>query len=118
MVKSPELFARFALDAAQHGDPYPLIARLHVSLQWGKPLSDGELRFIIEALEATAGKRCADNLRKVEQMLIAEQVEGLTNDGMPQKKAISEVMRQRGRSRRHVFNALKAYKTKQLKLEG
>jgi hypothetical protein len=107
-VVKPGWFAEFALDAARHGDPHPLIGRLHVHLQGGEPLSDGELQFIVEALEATAGKRSADNLRELERILIAEQVEALTSEGMLQKEAIDEVMRQRGRSRRHIFSALKA----------
>jgi hypothetical protein len=44
-------------------------------------------------------------------MLIAEQVEDLSKS-MSQKQAVEEVMRQRGRSRRHVFNALKAHRAK------
>jgi hypothetical protein len=112
VAKKPRSFADFALDAARRGDPYPLIGRLNACLQGGEPLSDDEISFIVGALEATAGKLGADNLREIEQVLIAEQVEWLTNGGMPQKNAISEVMRQRGRSRRHVFNALKAHKAK------
>jgi len=109
-VVKPGPFAKFALDAAQHGDPYPLIGRLHVCLQGGK-LSDGELRFIVEALEATAGKRGGNNLREIERGLIAEQVEELTSGGAQQKEAISEVMRRSGRSRRYIFGALKGSKS-------
>jgi hypothetical protein len=91
-----------------------LIGRLRFFLHHGgEPLSDGETQFIVEALEATAGKRSADNLREIERFLIAEQVAGLmSEEGLLLKAAIEEVMRQRGRSRRHVFSALKAHKTK------
>lgn len=110
MAKKPGAFARFALDEAQRGDPYPLIGRLTNVLQ-GSGLSAGEIRFIVEALEATEGKRGTDKLREIEQMLIADQVEDLSKS-MSQKEAIEEVMRQRDRSRRHVFNALKAHRAK------
>jgi hypothetical protein len=109
----PGWYAELVVDAARRGDPYPLIGHLQFCLQSGKPLSDGEIQFIVAALEATAGKRSADNLRKTERFLIAEQVEGLMRDeGRTQKAAIDEVMRYRGRSRRHVYSALKARKGK------
>jgi hypothetical protein len=110
VAKKSGPFARFALDEAQRGYPYPLIGRLTNALR-GSGLSDDEIQFIVEALEATEGKRGTDRLREIEQMLIAEQVEELSKS-MSQKEAIEEVMRQRDRSRRHVFNALKAHRAK------
>jgi hypothetical protein len=77
-----------------------------------RPLSDAETWWIREALEATGGKRHVDNLREIEQMLITEQVEGLTEEMGKQEAAIEEVIRQRGRKRRHIFQALKAYRAK------
>jgi hypothetical protein len=108
VVKPPGWYAGFVLEEARLGNPHPLIGRLIACLQGSKTLSDGEIQFIVGALEATAGKRSAASLRGIEQILITEQVEALMSDGMPQKEAIGEVMRQRGRSRRHIFSALKA----------
>ena len=106
----PSWIAEYALKEAKLGNPGPLIARLSSALQGHGHLSDCEYWFIIEALEATGGKRQADVLRKIEQMLIAEQVEGLiTEEGMKPKQAIDTVMRDRKRSRRHVYTALKAH---------
>jgi hypothetical protein len=52
-------------------------------------------------------------LREIEQFLITEQVEGfMSENGLKQEAAIKAVMDWRGRSRRHVFNALKAYRAK------
>jgi hypothetical protein len=109
VLKKPGPFslARFALDEALRGDPYPLIGRLRC----GARLSDGEMRFIVEALEATENKYGSAKLRELEAMLIAQQVEDLSKS-MSQEKAVEEVARQRGRSRRHVFTALKAHRAK------
>lgn len=79
-------------------------------------LSDGEIQFIVEALETTGGKHQADHLRDIEKMLIAEQVEDLKS-GMKPKQAIEEVMRQRGRSRRHIFTAIRWWKSRQGRLD-
>ena len=101
--------AKYALDEAKRGNPGPLIGRFLNHSQ----LSGDETRFIIEALESTGGKRQADELREIEQFLIAEQVEDfMTENGLKQEAAIKAVMDWRGRSRRHVFNALKAYRAK------
>jgi hypothetical protein len=110
-VRKPGLLARFALDEARHGNPYPLIGRLNACLQQGA-LSDGELQFIVEALEAITKKHGADSLRRIEKILIAGQVEDLTNEGARQKGAVDEVMRRSGRSRRYVFNAIRNSKSK------
>ena len=107
-AKYQELLARSAVSAARLGDPYPLIGRLHFCLQTGEPLSDDEIHFIVDALKATIRKPGTDNLRKIERFLITERIEGLKRGGMKQEAAITEVMRRRGRSRRHVYNALKA----------
>jgi hypothetical protein len=111
-----ELPRRHAMAVARQarlGDPYPLIGRLCHFLQFGgEPLCDDEIQFIVKALKGTAGKRSGDNLRKIEQYLIAAQVEGLVSDGMPKKAAVDEVMRQRDRSRRHVYKAIAAHKEK------
>jgi hypothetical protein len=109
--KPPSPYAKFVLEEAKRGDPAPLIGRFRFFLQCGgEPLSDGEIQFIVEALEETAGKRSDRNLRKVEQALITMQVEHLMSKGKPLKAAIYEVMQHRGRSRRHVFKALAEYK--------
>jgi hypothetical protein len=108
-----DLLARNAVTEARLGNPYPLIGRLDFCLQTGELISDDEIRFIEAALKATGGKRAADNIRKIEQYLIAEQVQGFMNEErMSQKAAIDEVMRRRGCSRRHVYRALKARKGK------
>ena len=105
----PDWFAEYALKEAKLGNPGHLIGRFLSR----KTLSDGEIQFIVKALEATGGKRQADELREIEQFLIAEQVEGfMTENGLKQEAAIKAVMDWRGRSRRHVFNALKAYRAK------
>jgi hypothetical protein len=106
-VVKPGPFARFAFDEARRGHPYPLIGRLTNALQ-GSDLSDDEIRFIVDAVEATQSKYGADKLRDIERELIVAHVEDLGST----KKAAEEVARQRGRSRRHVFNALKARKAK------
>lgn len=112
MAKLPTgRFAKFALKEAKLGNPAPLIARLMSALQRStSPLSDAEIWWIREALEATGGKRYADNLREIEQMLIAEQVEGYKDEGMKPKKAVGTVMDERERSRQHIYNAISAYK--------
>jgi hypothetical protein len=114
-VVKPGPYAGFALDEAKQGHPEPLIGRLRFFLQHGgEALSDGEIQFIMDALQATAGPRSADNLRKVEQFLIASHVERLTKEGngdgkpLPRKAAVAEVMSQRHRSERHVKSALSA----------
>jgi hypothetical protein len=89
-----------------------MIGVLSGRLERGERLSTDEIKFITDALEATAKKAGADYLREVEQFLIASQVEGLVAEGMPQKVAIDKVVRQRGRSRRHVYSALKARRVK------
>lgn len=109
MVKKPGPFAKFALDEARRGDPYPLIGRLTHALQGN--LSDDEIRFVIEVVEATEGKYGADKLREIERTLIAGQVEDLKAAGV-KKGAADQVARQRGRSRRHIFDALKAHREK------
>jgi hypothetical protein len=88
------------------GNPGPLIAHFLSR----KPLSDGEIQFIVEALEATGGKRQADELRELEKKLIALQVDALIDeDGLLPKQAIDEVAKHRGRSIRHIRTALAAY---------
>jgi len=109
--KPPGPLARFALEEARLGNPYPLIGRLNACLLQDA-LSDGELRFIVEALEATTKKHGADSLRGIEKILIAGQVEDLTTEGARQKEAVDEVMRRSGRSRRYVFNAIRSSKPK------
>jgi hypothetical protein len=109
---APGWYSAFVVDAARRGDPYPLIGRLRFLLhRGGVPLSDGEIEFIVEALEATSGKLGADNLRKIERELIAGQVEDLKAAGL-KKGVADQVARQRGRSRRHIFKALRAHKKK------
>jgi hypothetical protein len=105
----PGWSAKHAIEEAKRGDPGHLIGRVLNRVR----LSDGEIQFIVEALEATGGKRQADQLRDIEKMLIAEQIEDLKS-GMKSKQAIEEVMRQRGRSRRHVFTAIRWWKSRQL----
>jgi hypothetical protein len=112
VAKPPDWYVRFCLDEARQGNPHPLIGRLNFLRHSGGPLSAGEFRFITEALEKTATKRAADNLREVEKMRIGEHVEDCLRSGMPLKVAVEEVMRQYDCSRRHVFAALKAYKGK------
>jgi hypothetical protein len=105
--------AKLALHEAKLGNPAPLITRLMIALQHSTwPLSDDETWWIREALEATGNERRADNLREIEQMLITEQVEGLTEEMGKQEAAIAEVIRQRGRKRRYIFEALAAYRVK------
>ena len=107
----PGWIAKSALNEARLGNPGHLIARLSNALQTSnQPLTDAEYWFVIEALEATGGKRHADELRKIEQYLIASQVEGfMTENGITKKQAVDSVMRHRGRSRRHVYTALKLH---------
>ena len=104
----PGWYAQHALEEAKRGDPGHLIGRLLNR----RRLTDDEIQFIVDVLEKTGGKRQADQLREIEQFLIASQVEDLMKDGTKKEAAITEVMRWRERSRRHVFNALKAYRGK------
>ena len=120
-------FAAFALNEARHGNPGPLIGRLRFFLMLkrgeqpsagaselvatdgadvappvlcgGVILSEGEIAFIVEALEATIGKRGHDAVREVEKSLIAEQVK----QGVPRKV----VAKQRNLSLRTVATAIK-----------
>jgi hypothetical protein len=101
-------FAKYAAARARAGDPYPLIVRLSVCIQCsGKPLTDDEFRFIRDVLEAKADRKTAARLRLIERMLVAEQVTGFIEDGMPRKQAIDKVKQQRNCSDRHIENALK-----------
>jgi hypothetical protein len=105
-------FAKYAAARARAGDPYPLIGRLLYVLQRADaPLSDDEIAFIREALEATANKRTdAAGLRLLELQLIARQVDGLIDvDGCEPKNAVDAVMLDRGRSLRHIRTALSKY---------
>ena len=104
----PGWYAKHALEEAKRGDPGHLIGRLLNR----RRLTDDEIQFIVDVLEKTGGKRQDDQLREIEQFLIASQVEDLMKDGTKKEAAITEVMRWRERSRRHVFNALKAYRGK------
>ena len=107
VARYPKWYDDFVFDEAQHGDPYPLIARLKFFLQnGGKPPTAGEIEFVVKTLEATARKRGKDSLRNVEQALIALQVKTLKSEGKPLKVAVYEVMRRRGCSRRKVFAAI------------
>jgi hypothetical protein len=103
--------AKYAYEEARHGNPYPLAARLMIALQASnKPLSDDELRFIRDTLEASAGKETNALLRDLELQLIAQQVDGLIDeDGKSPKDAVDAVKRDRRRSVRHIRTALKAY---------
>jgi hypothetical protein len=105
----PKWYDDFVLYEAQHGHPDPLISRLSIFLQnGGEPLTKGEIEFVVKTLRATTRKRGKDELRKVEQFLIASGVESLVKEGKPRKAAIAEVMSQRHRSERHVKSALSA----------
>ena len=99
--------AKYALDEAKRGNPGPLIGRFLNHTR----LSADETQFIIEALEKTGGKRQADQLREIERMLIAEQVEDLRKGGMKKEAAIAAVGKDRGRSRRHIFTAMRWWKS-------
>lgn len=108
----PNWLSDMALTEAQRGDPGHLIARLKTLLDRQNTgdgaLSQGEIDFIIAALEAKTGKRGRDKLRKVERALIKLQVEGLIDDGFSMKQAVANVINSRRVSRRTVYNALKA----------
>jgi hypothetical protein len=100
-------YADYVVREARLGNPAPLIARFENFLQLRRhPLSRGEIDFIIEALEATEKKRAKDNLRQIERMLIAAQVEDMIASGTPRKAAIEAVAVQRDRSIRHVEKAI------------
>jgi hypothetical protein len=45
--KPKKWFAKFALDEARRGHPYPLIGRLADALRDGASLSVGEVQFIV-----------------------------------------------------------------------
>ena len=109
----PGWYAKYALEEAKRGDPSQLIGRVLNRVR----LSDDEIQFIVEALEATGGKRQADRLRKIEQMLIAEQVEELINTGIKKEAAIRAIADYRGRSRRHVFKAIAWWKSRNGRLD-
>ena len=98
------------LHIARRGNPHPLIARLLFLLQrGGEPLRRDETLFIIEALEATAGKELNADLRQLEKELIALRVEGLMiEEGLLQKQAIGIVQDERKRSVRHIKRAIAA----------
>jgi hypothetical protein len=104
-------FAKYAAARAHAGDPYPLIGRLMLSLQYSrKPLSDAEICWIRDALEATADKKTAARLRRLELELIARQVDGLIDDdGYKPREAKTKVMLSRDRSLRHLATALSKY---------
>ena len=102
-----EFVGKCVLERARRGDPYPMIGVLTGRLQ-ECGFSGDEIKFITDALRATAKKAGADYLRHVEQFLIASQVEGLVAEGMSQKAAIAKVMKHRNCSERHVFSAIKA----------
>jgi hypothetical protein len=109
----PGWYAKYALEEAKRGDPSQLIGRLLSRRQ----LTDYEIQFIVEVLEKMGGKRQADRLRKIEQMLIAEQVEELIEDGMKKEAAIKKIGEYRGRSRRHVFKAISWWKSRNSRLD-
>jgi hypothetical protein len=103
--------AKYAVARARAGDPYPLIGRLLYALQrTGAPLSDEEVAFVRDALEASAGKEASSQLRDLEKQLIARQVDGLVDEnGLSPGEAVEEVRRDRNRSVRHVRTALAQY---------
>ena len=108
--RTSDWLARHALAYARRGNPHPLIARLLFLLQrGGEPLRRDETLFIIEALEATAGKELNADLRQLEKELIALRVEGLMiEEGLLQKQAIGIVQDERKRSVRHIKRAIAA----------
>jgi hypothetical protein len=107
MTKPPRIprdwFAKLALREARRGDPGVLCARLSTR----KPLTDEEIQFIVEVLQANAGKRQRSKLRAIERYLIAAQVDELIQGGMKKEAAVAEIMRLRGCKRRKVFDAIK-----------
>jgi hypothetical protein len=80
-----------------------LCARLSIR----KPLTDAEIQFIVDVLQANAGKRQKSRIRAIERYLIAAQVDDLVQGGMKKEAAVTEVMRLRGCKRRKVFDAIK-----------
>jgi len=107
----PNWLSEMALREARRGDPDHLIARLKVLLDRHNDgdgaLGQGEIDFIIEALEAKTGKYGRAKLRKIERALIKLQVEGLMDDGFTLKQAIANVINNRKVSRRTVYSALR-----------
>jgi hypothetical protein len=95
-------YSDYCVREARQGNPWPLIGRLHS----GVVLSAAERDFLAEALEARAGKRGADLIRRAETALIAQQVEELHGGGMKMETAVHTVAKQRRRSPRHVYNAI------------
>jgi hypothetical protein len=105
--------AQNALEYARRGDPPQLIARLlHTLQRGGEPLSRDEILFIIEALEATAGKEAKADLHRIDNDLMALRVE----EFVLQKQAIGVVQDERRRpdggkySVRHIKSAIADYK--------
>lgn len=92
----------YSASEARQGNPWPLISRMHGSAA----LSEDELKLVVEALEATAGKRGADLIRRTEAALIALQIEDLMAGGMKVQAAADLIAEERGRSRRHVYYAI------------
>jgi hypothetical protein len=100
--KSNRQWSDYCVREARQGNPWPLIGRLRS----GMALTEAERDLVAEALEAKAGKRGSDLVRRAEAALIARQVEVLAASGMKIEAAVEEVAKQRDRSRRHVYNAI------------
>jgi hypothetical protein len=103
--------ARYAAVAARAGDPYPLITRLMICVQRSsEPLTDAELGFIRDALEATANTKTNARLRGLEKWLMAQQYDGLIDDdGKKPKAAFTEVKAWRDTSERTLRRAISAH---------
>ena len=80
---------------------------LCVRLHSRKPLTDEEIQFIVDVLQANAGKRQKSRIRATERYLIAAQVDDLVKAGWKKEAAVDAVMRLRGCKRRKVFDAIK-----------
>ena len=105
---TPAWYIDYGLREARQGNPGPLIARVMEVLQ-GR-LTDGEFRFIVEALEATESKQTRARLRDLEKWLIAHQFDGLVDEeGMTPAQAMDAVKKNRDCSVRTIRTALKAH---------
>jgi hypothetical protein len=115
----PDWQAKHSFEEAQQGNPFPLIARVRRALhRRGEPLSENEIAFVVDALEATIGKRARAELKRVKEALIAMQVDDQVADGKPLKNAIKDVAAKRGCAERTVNTARANFKKRQRELEA
>jgi hypothetical protein len=100
-AEADPIIARFAVEEAKNGNPWPLICRLR-----SDQLSDVELNYISER-GIQHGKRGDAELRKARDAHIRLQFTGLIAGGMKNEAAVKMLQEKHGLKRSSVFEILK-----------